>query len=191
MNKKIIAQIVLFFLLLIIVFFFYYKYFFLKKEIINLTKSDINIGIVGSESNLIKNLEYLSTDKSGNKYLITAEYGKISSTNESIILMTNVIAQINLLERDTVYLTAKFAKYNTLSLETNFKKDVILSYIGHEISSKNIDLSFKKNFAWVYDNIVYTSSTNQLFADKLEIDLLTKDSKIFMYDNKKLKIIGK
>ena len=191
MNKKIIAQIVLFFLLLIIVFFFYYKYFFLKKEIINLTKSDINIGIVGSESNLIKNLEYLSTDKSGNKYLITAEYGKISNTDESIILMTNVIAQINLLERDTVYLTAKFAKYNTLSLETNFTKDVIMSYIGHEISSENIDLSFKKNFAWVYDNIVYTSSTNQLFADKLEIDLLTKDSKIFMYDNKKLKIIGK
>ena len=105
--------------------------------------------------------------------------------------MTNVIAQINLLERDTVYLTAKFAKYNTLSLETNFTKDVIMSYIGHEISSENIDLSFKKNFAWVYDNIVYTSSTNQLFADKLEIDLLTKDSKIFMYDNKKLKIIGK
>jgi hypothetical protein len=191
MTKKIIVQIILFFLLLTIVFFFYYKYFFLKKEIINLTNQDPTISIIESESNLIKNLEYLSTDKNGNKYLITAEYGKISNASESVILMTNVIAQINFLKKDTVSLTANFAEYNTLSLDTNFKKNVVLTYIGHEISSENIDLSFAENFASVYNNIVYKSSANQLFADKLEIDLLTKDSKIFMYDNKKLKIIGK
>ena len=54
-----------------------------------------------------------------------------------------------------------------------------------------MDLSFKNNFVWVYNNIVYKSSTNQLFADKLEIDLLSKDSKIFMNNNKKVRIIGK
>ena len=123
--------------------------------------------------------------------MITAEYGEISSDKDSIILMTNVIAQIDLFERDTVYLTSNFANYNTISLDTNFSKDVILQYTGHKISSENIDLSFKESFASVYNNIVYKNSTNQLFADKLEIDLLTKDSKIFMYNNKKLKIIGK
>ena len=189
MNKKTVVQIILFLSLLIIVFLFYYKYFFFKKKIIDLT--DQNIKVLESKNNLIKDLEYLSTDKNGNKYLINAEYGEISGTEDAVILMTNVVAQINLLKRDVVYLTSGFAKYNTLSLDTNFNKDVTLLYTGHKISSENIDLSFKKNFAWVYNSVVYKGTTNELFADKLEIDLLTKDSKIFMNDNKKLMIIGK
>jgi len=140
---------------------------------------------------LIKNLEYLSTDKKGNKYLITAKYGEISNTDGNIMLLTNVVAQINFLKKDNVYLESDFAKYDTISLDTNFQKNVLLKYTEHEITSENIDLSFKDNFAWVYNNIIYNSSTNQLFADKLEIDLLSKDSKIFMYNNKKIKIIGK
>jgi len=191
MRKKTIVQFALFFILLIIIFFFYYKYFFFKEEIINLTYQ--NNEVVSSDNNLIKNLEYLSTDKNGNKYLINAEYGEISfaDAEENIILMTNVNAQIDLFEKDTVYLTSNFAKYNTINLETNFYKNVVLQYTQHEISSDNIDLSFEKNFAWVYNNIVYNSPTNKIFADKLEIDLLTKDSKINMYDNKKIKIIKK
>jgi hypothetical protein len=191
MSKKIIIQSTLFLILLIIIFFFYYNYFFLKKEITTLTNQNSNVKIIESQDNLIKNLEYLSTDKSGNKYLITAEYGEISGAEKGIVLMTNVIAEIELLERDVIYLVSDFAKYNTITLETSFNKNVNLQYTGHEITSDNIDLSFKKNFAWVYNNIVYKSSVNQLFADKLEIDLLTKDSKIFMYDDKKLRIIGK
>ena len=191
MGKKTIAQIALFLILLIIIFFFYYKYFFFKEEIVNLTYQ--NNEVASSDNNLIKNLEYLSTDKNGNKYLINAEYGELSLADQetNIILMTNVNAQIDMFEKDTIYLTSNFAKYDTLNLETNFYKNVVLQYSQHEISSDNIDLSFEKNFAWVYNNIVYNSPTNKFFADKLEIDLLTKDSKIYMYDNKKIKVIKK
>ena len=191
MNKKKIVQIFLFLALLSIIFFFYYKYFFLKKNTVTIINQDQNTKIINAENNLIKNLEYLSTDQNGNKYIITAEYGEFDIKEQSTILMTNVEAKIDFLKQDTVNLTSDFAKYDTLSLDTNFKKNVILQYGEHKINSDNIDLSFKENFAWVYNNIVYKSSTNQLFADKLEIDLLTKDSKIFMYDSKKLKIIGK
>jgi len=191
MYKKIIFQIILFLILLFIIFFFYYKYFYSKKEIISLTNQNQNIKIIESGNNLIKNLEYLSTDKNGNKYLITAKYGEISSTDDGIILMTNVIAQIDLFENETINLNSDFAKYNTLNLNTNFNKNVILKYKGHKINSENMDLSFEENFVWVYNNVVYKSTTNQIFADRLEIDLITKDSKIFMNDNKKIKIIGK
>jgi lipopolysaccharide assembly outer membrane protein LptD (OstA) len=105
--------------------------------------------------------------------------------------MTNVIAQIDLFENETINLNSDFAKYNTLNLNTNFNKNVILKYKGHKINSENMDLSFEENFVWVYNNVVYKSTTNQIFADRLEIDLITKDSKIFMNDNKKIKIIGK
>ena len=191
MNKKIIIQIALFLILIIIFFFFYFKYFSAETTIRNSLKPDENIKVIETENNLIKSLEYLSTDKKGNKYLITAEYGEISNTDGNIILMTNVEAELDFLEKDTVYLSSDFAKYNTLNLDTNFNKNVILNYTEHEVTSENMDLSFKNNFVWVYNNIVYKSSTNQLFADKLEIDLLSKDSKIFMNNNKKVRIIGK
>ena len=191
MNKKILVQIALFLSLIIIIFLFYYKYFFLKKEESNIANLNQNNKIVQSENNLIKNLEYLSTDKKGNKYLITAEYGQIDSPQSGIILMTNVKAKIDYLKKDTIYLTSDYAVYNTINLDTDFNKNVIIHYTEHEITSENVDLSLKENLVSAYNNVVYKNSMNQLFADKLEIDLLTKDSKIFMYKNKKVKIIGK
>ena len=191
MNKKIAFQITLFLFLLIIIFFFYYKYFFLKESKIDLPIQNQKNEILESNNNVIKNIRYFSTDKQGNEYLITSKYGEISSKDSNIILMKNVTSQINLFERDTIYINSKFAEYNSLNFDTNFNQDVILEYSEHKINSENMDLSFKKNFVEMYDNIIYKSPTNELFADKLEIDLLTKDSKIFMLNNEKIIIFGK
>ena len=191
MNKKIAFQITLFLLLLIIIFFFYYKYFFLKESKINLAIQNLKIETFDSGNNVIKNIRYFSTDKQGNEYLIISEYGEISNKDANIILMKNVTSQINLFKKDTIYINSKFAEYNSLTFDTNFKEDVFLEYSEHKINSENMDLSFKKNFVQIYNNIIYKSPTNELFADKLEIDLLTKDSKIFMFNNEKIRILGK
>ena len=191
MNKKIAFQITLFLFLLIIIFFFYYNYFFLKKTRLDLVEQNQKVEIFETDNNVIKNIRYFSTDKEGNEYLITSEYGEISSKDVNIILMENVTSQINLFEKDTIYINSKFAQYDSLNFDTKFNEEVLLVYSEHTISSENMDLSFKKNFVWVYNNIIYKSPTNQLFADKLEIDLLTKDSKIFMLNNEKIIIFGK
>ena len=191
MNKKIAFQITLFLFLLIVIFFFYYKYFFLKKTKLDLVEQNQKVEIFESDNNVIKNIRYFSTDKQGNEYLIISEYGEISNKDANIILMKNVTSQINLFKKDTIYINSKFAEYNSLTFDTNFKEDVFLEYSEHKINSENMDLSFKKNFVQIYNNIIYKSPTNELFADKLEIDLLTKDSKIFMFNNEKIRILGK
>ena len=191
MNKKIAFQIILFLLLLIIIFFFYYKYFFSKESKIDLTIQNQKIETLDSGNNVIKNIRYFSTDKQGNEYLITSEYGEISKKDVNIILMKNVTSQISLFEKDTIYINSKFAEYNSLSFDTKFNEDVILEYSEHKINSENMNLFFKTNFVEMYNNIIYKSPTNELFADKLEIDLLTKDSKIFMLNNEKIIIFGK
>jgi hypothetical protein len=191
MNKKITFQITLFLFLIIIIFFFYYKYFFLKESKINLAIQNLKIETFDSGNNVIKNIRYFSTDKQGNEYLIISEYGEISNKDANIILMKNVTSQINLFKKDTIYINSKFAEYNSLTFDTNFKEDVFLEYSEHKINSENMNLFFKTNFVEMYNNIIYKSPTNELFADKLEIDLLTKNSKIFMYGNEKLKLIGK
>ena len=77
------------------------------------------------------------------------------------------------------------ARYNTSSYETNFNKEVKLKYLDHKIFSDNMDLSFQKKFAWLYENVNYKSLDYELFADKIEIDLITKNSKIFEKNTKK------
>ena len=47
----------------------------------------------------------------------------------------------------------------------------------------------KLDLATIYSNIVYTNPETIILADKLEFDMLSKNSKIFMNEkNKKIKI---
>ena len=52
-----------------------------------------------------------------------------------------------------------------------------------------LDLSFENNIVSLYDNVSYLSGISSLKADKAEIDILNKKTKIFMEDsNKKVQI---
>ena len=64
-----------------------------------------------------------------------------------------------------------------------------LDYLNHRINSDNIDIFFTESKLEAYNNLVYRNSDINLIADKVELDLLTKNTKIFMFDNSKVKII--
>ena len=70
-----------------------------------------------------------------------------------------------------------------------FQKNINISYLEHKIECEKLDLLFSNNLALLYDNIIYTNLKTKLFADRLEIDLITKNSKISMNNkNKKIKM---
>tara|TARA_B100000787_G_C16171289_1_gene286652 strand:+ start:288 stop:794 length:507 start_codon:yes stop_codon:yes gene_type:complete len=163
----------------------------LKEEDVLLINQTENFKDLNSENNLIKNIEYLSTDKDGNKYLLVSEYGEISTENTNIISMKNVEAKIELFEKDTIYINSNTAIYNTQTYDTKFTKSVKLRYSNQEITADNLDLSFQKNLVQIYNDIIYKNPYYELFADKIEIDLLTKNSKMFMNNGNKVKIIKK
>ncbi len=77
-------------------------------------------------------------------------------------------------------------------MKLTFFENVKVTHLIHKATSENLDISFKDNMASMYNNIVYNKPGTKLKADRLEIDLITKNSKIFM-DNKteKIKIINK
>ena len=190
MNIKILIQLLLFIILLSTAATYYYFY---KDNETNTNVNKINnnneISIDKNSSNLIKSISYTSTDNLGNEFIIKSETGKISIDNPSIVYMTNVEAIINLINSDPIIIKSNYAKYNKINYETNFKEDILLTYQAHRITSQNLDLSFENNLATIYNKIVYDHNNTKLSADILEIDLITKNSKIFM-DNeyKKIKI---
>ena len=66
----------------------------------------------------------------------------------------------------------------------------MFEYIDHKINCKYLDLLFNKNLALLREDIIYKSLKSKLFADTLEIDLITKNSKISMKDKKqKIKVV--
>ena len=192
MNKKILIQLFLFSLFIFLSVFSYYKYFKKDPQILKKIESQKNLPTKNLESNLISDLRYFSVDDKGNKYEIKSEFGEIGVSNPDIIFMTNVIAKIDIYDADPIIITAGFAKYNVKNYDTNFTKNVLVKHVDNKLNGENLDLSFQNNLMSMYNNIIYQNPDTKLLADKLEIDLITKDSKIIMNDKKsKIKIIRK
>ena len=192
MKKKTLIQLFLFSLFIFLSIFSYSKYF--KKDSQKLINNDSEkiTPTKKFESNLISDLRYFSVDDKGNKYEIKSEYGEMSLDNSDIILMTNVMATIDIYNSEPIIITSGFAKYNIKNYDTKFEKNVLVKHIDNKVNAQNLNLSFQNNLMSMYDNIIYQSPDTKLIADKLEIDLITKDSKIVMNNKKrKIKIIRK
>ena len=195
MHKKIIIQLFLLLTLVTIttfVFFFYFK----EKEILKenniqmqkITELKINEGT----ASLMKNMNYSFSDLNGNNYEILSEFGKVDINDPDKIFMTNVLATIHLKNESPIKIVSKFANYNKNDHETKFFENVKIMYKIHKVTSQNLNLSFKSNLVTMYNKIIYTKPGTKLFADQLQIDLLTKNSKIFMNNKfEKIKIINK
>ena len=186
MIKKIYTQVFLLILLVLISLFVFFKYF--KKTDF---KNDFQLNVEQTTNNesLIEDLKYLSTDKEGNEYKIEAKKGNIDKSNPDIIYLENVEAIILLQDSDLISIKSKFAKYNTKNFNTLFNVSVSVNYGEHTLRSEFLDLSFENNLVSIYDNVRYVSGISSLIADKAEIDILNKKTKIFMDNpNKKVQI---
>ena len=192
MNKKILIQLFLFSLFIFLSIFSYNKYFNKESQDVKKITPDKNLSTKNTETNLISDLRYFSIDDEGNRYEIISKFGEMTSDNSDIILMTNVIATIDIYNSEPIIITSNFAKYNIKNYDTKFKENVLVKHVDNKLNGENLDLSFQNNLMLMYNNIIYQNLDTKLFADKIEIDLITKDSKIIMNDKKsKIKMIRK
>ena len=141
------------------------------------------------KGNTIKNILYESYDNKGNKFFIKSDTGSFYEEYEDEVYMTNVSAKIILNNGNYIILLSDNARYNTANSNTNFINNVKLKYLDHKVNSDNIDVIFTESKLEAYNNLNYRNSDINLVADKVELDLLTKNTKIFMFDNSKVKII--
>ena len=184
MNIKTVIKFFLIFLIFLITVFFYLEYFndspkTLKNKVLE-KKTNIN---QNSSSTYIDNIDYVSFDAKGNRYNITAKQSEIKIENPDIMFLTDVIAYIFIKDSGTVKVTSNFGKYNSKNYDTVFSENVIVIYPGHKITGEYLDFSFLKDLGTISKNVIYSGDKTNLFADKVEINLTTKDTKIFMENN--------
>jgi len=187
MTKKKYIQLFLILIFFTISLFLFLKYF--KKTIF---ENNINANVsqtINTSESLIEDLKYLSTDKEGNEYKIEAKKGNIDKDNPDVIYLEKVKAVIFLKNSENILIESNYAKYNAKSFDTLFNNSVSVDYGEHFLKSEFLDLSFENNLVSVYDNVRYLSGISSLRADKAEIDILNKKTKIFMENpNKKVQI---
>ena len=208
MEKKTLLQLSLFIILLLSSYLFYQEYFKNidkieitekeQNEKININeKNDLNkkknqVSDVSlkeknknseESSNILKNIKYVSKDESGVIYEIFAEEGKIETDSENLTSMKNVKARIILIDNSIIKIKSNYAIYNRKNYNTNFSGKIKINYLFHNITCEKMDILFDKELAALYENIIYINKKTTLKADRMEIDLQTKNSKIFMFNN--------
>ena len=175
-------------LIIVSIIFFFSNYYEVDKAVKTENLKSENID-TNDNLNIIENINYSSLDKEGNKYLITAKTGEIYQNNFNNIKMKYVYAKIIFLNQQTIEIKSNYANYNRETSETLFYDKVLSSYLDNKISSNELQLLFDDKLAKIKDNVVYMSKQGKLKADKVLLDLITKEAKISMNNSEeKVKI---
>ena len=188
MNKKIFFQVTLIALIIFLLSFFMFYYYNINKM-----NSSNNLSVIDnldkkieiSNENIIKDIRYFSKDAQNNSYEIISDFGKINLDNPDITFMTNVTASIYLENSNNIIITSKFANFNNSNYETEFYENVNIVRGDERIKSQKLEFSLIKDLILISDQVILEKPGFNLKADKVKIDLITKNSTIYMDDSTK------
>ena len=194
MKKKILLQLFLIILIIIVCTVFFQVYFKGSIDTKTMSENNVNIGKDDDNqetANLLDNFKYTVEDKDGNQYKIESKRAKINLDEPELVFMYTVTGTMNSKNSSDINIYAQNGLFNKMTYETNFNSDVLVKYDDHIIKSDKLDFFFKKNLAIITNNISYKNLNTSLQADKIEIDLISKNTKIFMHNEaNKVKIIN-
>ena len=201
LRKKILIQsfLVLLLILLNFVVFNYYYQNDLKKDETNLkNNNDEKKDTQVKKDDLIENLKYTSNNSKGDIYELFADFGKADLEKPNLMFLTNVKGTIKSKNKSDVLLVSDYANFNTKNFETTFISNVKISrndeiITGNELylvldleeNDEKDNLNKEENLLRMSDDVSFVKPGYSLKADVVEIDLITKDSKIYMKDNVK------
>ena len=168
-----------------------------KKDDTNFEKKNKNQKSEGKDkltkpkiNNLVKDVEYLTTDKKGNRYKLLAKSGRTNKDDNNILDLDVVRGFITSDIRSTIFIVSDFAEYNSSNLNSKFYQNVVINYEDKEITCENFDIDMQTNLAIAYNNVVVTDPKSIMKAGIITLDLETKVININP-ENEKTKVIVK
>ena len=139
-------------------------------------------------SNTLTEVEYLTTDKKGNRYRIFAKSAQTSKKDKNILDLDEVRGIITSDKRSTIYIVSDFAKYNSSNLNSNFYQNVVINFEDKQIDCDFFDIDMQTSLAIAYGNVIVTDPKSIMRAGKITLDIQTKDINIEPEVKKKINI---
>ena len=169
-------------LIISLIFLVTYLLFFNKNEdLVKINEAEIDNKV----DNKILDLKYNAIDEDGNSYVIESAAGKVSEKEKNLLILEKVTGVIKIKNSEDIIILSDFANYNKTTLDTYFYDNVRLTYDGHSIDSNELFMNYIDKNINIRNNVRYKGLNNKLYADIVEIDLVTKFSKIYMLDKQK------
>ena len=179
----------------VLIFFFTFLIFFFTnssndKNLIEKKKAAKLVDNENIESlNIIEDVSYSAKDPKGNEYFLKAREGTIDQNESNFIFLKSVNAIINLRDYKVIEISSDFGKYDINNYDTIFSKNVLITYLNSKITGDYLDFSWDKNLMIISKNVILENNKSLLKADVIEMDIKSRDIKIFMYEeNKKVNI---
>ena len=192
MNKKLVFQMAIFAVAVLLFFITYYFYSSGQKNSKLLSKvAELDNDTSISSENIIKDMEYFSENETGDSFRINSEYAKIDFESPDLTFMTNVTAIIDLKKSGLIRITSNFANFNHKSYETEFFEKVLILRDDEKITSEKLEFSLVKNLIIISEDVILMKPDFNLKAEKVEIDLSTKNSTISMNNKKQIIAVSK
>ena len=138
--------------------------------------------------NRFENVEYQGIDNSGNKFVIGSEFAEFEKESPELINMENVKCLFTFKDNTVLTVISDKGVYNNITNDMKFSENVRMDYLENILYSDRADFNNYENQLLVAGNISGEGPTTNLNADELDFDLNTKDLKISMYSEERVKI---
>jgi len=181
MSSKSLIQSGIVLLISIILLVNYLIFFSKNDDSVKINEAEIDNNV----ENKILELKYNALDADGNSYIIESNAGKVSDKEKNVLILEQVTGIIKIQNSEDIIILSDFANYNKTTLDTYFYDNVRLKYDGHSIDSDELFMNYVDKNINIRNNVHYKGLNNKLYADIVEIDLVTKFSKIYMLDKQK------
>ena len=187
-NQKRIQAILLFAGVLLIVFTYFYPNIVKKgieKDLSELPEEEE----LEKNTTFFENLRYEGLFNLDKTFIVKSKEAYIDNKEPDIVHMTDMHVILYLKDGRIVNITSDSGKYNKISYDIFFDKNVYATDGETKIYSQYLEMLGNESAVKIYNdvNINYPTGTS-LSADKVEYDFETKYLKVSMFDDKRIKM---
>ena len=176
-------------LILIILTYFYYPS--LDRSIVlenQDLKENLEDELDDKQSTFFENVNYDGIYDLDKPFTIEAETAYILKDETEIVYMNNMHVVMYLSNGGVVNITSAKGRFNKMTYDCFFEKDVKATDGETEIFAENLDLLATQNSIEAYNNVEVIDVKGSLKADIINYDFETKNFKVSMFGDKTVKM---
>ena len=188
-QKKIQITLISIGFILIFATYFYYPYLN-KSKLSKIEKSAENVEkqISEDKKTIFKDVEYKGYYDLNKPFIIKSEEATMINNEPDIVYMSKMHVVLYLSDERIVNITSDQGRYNKITYDCYFEKNVIAKDGETQISAENLDLLAEENSVKAYNKVNINYSTGSLKADKIDYDFETKYFRVSMFGNEDVKM---
>ena len=140
------------------------------------------------ESTIFESLEYKGLYNFDKPFKVKSKKAYILNKEPDIVYMNTMHVILYLDDGRIVNITSDKGIYNKRTFDCFFEQNVTATDGETIILAENLDLLATKNSVEIYNNVNLDYTTGYLVADKIDYNFETRNFKVSMFDDKKIKV---